>query len=441
MADLARVFERLKDDVSLDEGRLQAAQQWIMEAPDAELFRVNLAEWRRERNWPRTEAITVFLHLVKAGIFDMTWDIHCPQCNVIVAREESLRNATAEHPCRFCLKNVESRLDDHFEVTFTVNPAVRAIRGHVRYEPSANVEIYLRETIPPGERKRVAAQWGPDAALLRFVSWPPVAVNVVPVVTAAPTEVRARFLGGESFELPSGVPPEGAGMFIENKSAVPITLMIENHEMREYRPEERAPRLSGLEVTMVPAFRELFGSETLSDRESLKVRDVTFLFTDIFGSTALYARGGDAAAYTLVRDHFETLFEAIRRNEGTVVKTIGDAVMATFLTPRSGVAAARDALERFAANGARGGVHVRIAVHRGPCLAVTLNERLDFFGTTVNEAARIESECSPDEMVFSSGLLDESGVREALENCRLSPFQARLRGLDRDYDLVRARPA
>jgi class 3 adenylate cyclase len=104
------------------------------------------------------------------------------------------------------------------------------------------------------------------------------------------------------------------------------------------------------------------------------------LFTDIKGSTALYDRVGDLKAFTLVRQHFGVLRDVVAANQGALVKTIGDAVMAGFHDPLNAVRAALQMLaeiRRF--NDAAGTelIGLKIGAHVGPCLAVTLNERLD----------------------------------------------------------------
>src|SRR4029078_1744978 len=93
----------------------------------------------------------------------------------------------------------------------------------------------------------------------------------------------------------------------------------------------------------------------------------------------------------LVRAHFHALLEIISSEKGAVVKTIGDAVMATFVGPDHAMVAGlrmRSAMD--ALNIARGtqDLVVKIGIHEGPCLAVMLNERQDYFCQTVNIAAR-----------------------------------------------------
>ncbi|MGO8264200.1 adenylate/guanylate cyclase domain-containing protein, partial [Rhizobium ruizarguesonis] len=71
-----------------------------------------------------------------------------------------------------------------------------------------------------------------------------------------------------------------------------------------------------------------------------KITSLTFIFTDLRGSTALYERVGDLAAFDLVRAHLRVLHEIVATEAGAVVKTIGDAVMATFPSTDRAVAAA-----------------------------------------------------------------------------------------------------
>ncbi|MBV8093504.1 MAG: adenylate/guanylate cyclase domain-containing protein, partial [Acetobacteraceae bacterium] len=136
----------------------------------------------------------------------------------------------------------------------------------------------------------------------------------------------------------------------------------------------------------------------------MKITSLTFLFTDLKGSTQIYDEVGDLVAYDLVRSHFHVLHDIVAEESGAVVKTIGDAVMATFPTPGRAVAAAlrmRDSVVALrASNGAC--LTLKIGIHEGPCLAVTLNDRLDYFGPTVNIAARVQAQAASRAIVATS---------------------------------------
>src|SRR6202030_1954928 len=103
---------------------------------------------------------------------------------------------------------------------------------------------------------------------------------------------------------------------------------------------KRKPFLTAKRMLSNQTFRDVFKADNLNIDQRLKITSLTFLFTDLKGSTELYQRVGDLAAFDLVRAHFRELHEIVAAEAGAVVKTIGDAVMATFPTPDRAVAAA-----------------------------------------------------------------------------------------------------
>ena len=155
------------------------------------------------------------------------------------------------------------------------------------------------------------------------------------------------------------------------------------------------------------------------------------MFTDLKGSTALYDRVGDIVAYDLVREHFRVLGEIVAAEHGAVVKTIGDAVMATFPTPDRALAAAFRM--RASVKDIRDGdLLIKIGIHEGPCLAVTLNDRLDYFGQTVNIAARVQSLADAKAIFATKPVVENPQVAKMLEagNHRCRPSSSpRLRGV------------
>ena len=155
------------------------------------------------------------------------------------------------------------------------------------------------------------------------------------------------------------------------------------------------------------AFRDLFADAVLRPGDQVAIRRVALLFTDIKGSSELYNRVGDARAYGWVREHYAVLTRAVRQHDGAIVKTIGDAVMAAFSDPADALAAAardprrhRRASTAHAAGPEEGRFVVKLGLHCGPCIAVTLNDRLDYFGRTVNLAARLQGESRGGDIVF-----------------------------------------
>ena len=191
-------------------------------------------------------------------------------------------------------------------------------------------------------------------------------------------------------------------------------------------PNRRRPFLTATRLLSNQTFRDLYRSGTFDPEQRFKITSLTILFTDLRGSTALYDRVGDLAAFDLVRSHFGELLAAVAAEGGAVVKTIGDAVMATFPTPDRALRAAmrmREAMRKI--NEERGGedLALNIGLHEGPCLAVMLDDRQDYFGQTVNIASRVQGLADPTAIlatkpIVESGeaarLVGETGYRTTL---------------------------
>jgi class 3 adenylate cyclase len=163
-------------------------------------------------------------------------------------------------------------------------------------------------------------------------------------------------------------------------------------------------------------FRDLFSEEYLAAGVRLHVGEQTILFSDIVGSTRLYAQAGDPAAFIEVKKHFAQIYERVAAHSGVVVKTIGDAVMAAFSDPTSAIAAAADIHLRFPGpgRGAPSSIQLRISIHTGPCIAVNLNSGIDYFGGTVNTAAKLQRCAGAGETALSEAVHRAPGVTDAL---------------------------
>jgi class 3 adenylate cyclase len=196
-------------------------------------------------------------------------------------------------------------------------------------------------------------------------------------------------------------------------------------------------------MLLLPDFQRLFPQQRLLPDESLDVSRIALIFTDLAGSTALYARRGDPRAYHLVRLHFDTLFTVVNACGGTVVKTIGDAVMAVFQTPAEAMEAAimmQHAIaelnnERQLSDDER--LILKVGVHSGPTLSVTLNDRPDYFGTTVNLAARAQGLSQGRDVVFTEALYHDSEIASNLADWPVISNRAMLKGIENETTIFR----
>jgi class 3 adenylate cyclase len=219
---------------------------------------------------------------------------------------------------------------------------------------------------------------------------------------------------------------------IENRTDVRVlpTVCIAGEALHNLMAKRR-PFLTAKRLLSNQTFRDIYRTDTLDVDQRLKITSLTFLFNDLRGSTELYERVGDLVAFDLVRAHFDVLHEIVASEAGAVVKTIGDAVMATFPTPDRAVAAAlqmRDAMRNLNEERGREDLILKIGIHEGPCIAVTLNDRQDYFGQTVNIASRVQGLATSREIFatgavvqdpLSTGILQKSGLAPLAQNASL----------------------
>jgi class 3 adenylate cyclase len=174
----------------------------------------------------------------------------------------------------------------------------------------------------------------------------------------------------------------------------------------------------------------------------VSIRNLTFLFSDLKDSTAIYDTIGDSPAYARVRDHFDVMNRIIADRRGALVKTIGDAVMAVFPSVEDAIEASLEIQREFTAGEiARGNpaLKVKLGLHRGPCIAVNANDLLDYFGSTVNIAARVQAASIGGDIVVTQDVLTDPGVQQVVERAapEIESFERELKGFSQAFTLYR----
>ena len=183
------------------------------------------------------------------------------------------------------------------------------------------------------------------------------------------------------------------------------------------RVERAAPRDDALTAGRAAAlalFRELFPAEVLAPGRLISIATVTLLVTELEGVEALYDKVGDARAFGLLHEHLRQVTDAATREGGAVVKAVGNGVVAAFNEPAAAVRAAL-AVPKEVATGAGDRLRVRAAVHRGSAMAATINEHLDYFGTTVTTALRLPAMVRGGELALSAAVAGDPTVATLLQ--------------------------
>jgi class 3 adenylate cyclase len=217
---------------------------------------------------------------------------------------------------------------------------------------------------------------------------------------------------------------------LENRteSRVLPTVWIANQTLDDLL-RRRKPVLTAKRLLTNQTFRDIYRTDTLAIGQRLKILSLTFLFSDLKDSTALYDRVGDLVAFDLVNEHFRLLQEIIASERGAVVKTIGDAIMATFETPDRAIAAAlrmREAMSDLGAERQHQSLTLKMGIHEGSCLAVTLNAQQDYFGQTVNIASRVQGVAASRSIVVTEQVVENAQARALLESNGLKTVPRRV---------------
>ena len=296
-------------------------------------------------------------------------------------------------------------------MSFGVNPALikpAAVDDFAKIVASFELEPGINIDLDPGESHYLKTDLKEGNYFL-FIGGDSKALNIVVVGEKAARPQKIHFTCAPGLPpLTIEVAKEGAAeLVIVNKESVKRNLTF-----AKLSPQ-RWP--SAAVVSSLQDFRDLFSSEMLSLNETFSIENLSFLFTDLKGSTEMYERLGDAPAFALVKEHFAIMERLVREHSGAIVKTIGDAVMAVFVEPRAAVQTAVEMIEAFddfeTVAKLKNSIIVKIGIHHGPCIAVTLNERIDYFGTTVNVAARIQGLSDGRDVMASDAIFKESGAR------------------------------
>ena len=453
MSEAETLFVALRQ--SADEDVVDVLERMVRDAPEHDLNKMNALDLAARERLDEERAIATLLNAVGLGIFEMTWNVMCPSCAGVLSTNKSLKTLDrARYNCAFCAAGYEATLDDLVEVTFAVSPRVRKIAAHNPDDLSAaeyyrqifwssaidltgDLEKLLREVtleiveLPPGERAILSLHL-PEATVILFdpVTHTAQFLDVSGEMASERQNLSVVFNKAQVAVDTVALRPGPLRLALENRTERRVlpTVWVANQALDDLL-KRRKPILSAKRLLTNQTFRDIYRTETLAIGQRLKILSLTFLFSDLKDSTELYERVGDLVAFDLVNEHFRLLQEIIASERGAVVKTVGDAVMATFETPDRAIAAAirmREAMSDLGAERQHQSLRLKMGIHEGSCLAVTLNGQQDYFGQTVNVASRVQGLAASRSIVATEAVFQNVNARALLEANGLMPTLSRL---------------
>lgn len=418
-----------------DHQTLDRLYEYFQNADDLSIQRMRPYALADTWKLPRRTVLETFLQATRAGILDMYWDLLCPECRGVTEDHKRLGDLSGHSHCNTCQINFDAHFDQNVEVIFRPNSSIRKVDASVEFcvgSPQRQPHIVFSLVVPP--REQLPFNTILEAGRYRLSASSLEGSQTLVASTDGPTtaDFHADTLGWNSDFLKIALTP--------NIRLFNDTDFTQTFQMERVTWSDQAA--TAADVTTLQVFRDLFSSEVLRAGEEISVGSMTLMFTDLRNSTKLYREIGDAPAFGKVREHFDILEQAVAKEDGAIIKTMGDAVMAAFRKPVSAVRAVWNVQRELTARGVPP-LSIKVGIHHGPCIVVNLNDRLDYFGSTVNVAARLPHFSAGGELIISGEIRNDPEVTQFLETTAapnsVSRFQGEIRGYDNSMDMWRVK--
>jgi class 3 adenylate cyclase len=443
---LEQKIDALKSFPVLKNEHIQIFKEAILKEDDWGLIHINPIQFSKKYSIPSSDGVNLFIHSSKIGLMDMSYQMVCPRCGGYAFSHNSLDTIQPdEFFCSVCYIKNQSNLDDMVEVTFSIHMSIKTLQ----INPLGNFNDYFKFYFSPNyikskelldfisTRMRNFIVIDADQTLdIEFDSSINPVFQLICIEKNSSAMLYFKNQGQDIQEidiLPKGFNPDKVEISSHKKS---IKLknrtkeklgIIENYpnpdkiiEIVKAHPTKIENFLTGKMLLNNQSFRDLYRIQNLSKEMNLNIKSLTVMFTDLRGSTEMYDKAGDILAYQLVQEHFQILIESVRKYSGSVVKTMGDAIMATFSNPVEGLLTSLEMMnkinelnEKWKSKGYQ--IGLKVGLHEGSALAVVNDERLDYFGQTVNIAARVQGLASAGEIWLSDSVFNSLGIQNELE--------------------------
>jgi class 3 adenylate cyclase len=407
-ARLATLRQRLIDEDSNPE-LVDRLVQVIETRDPLALSRIRPYELADSWGVSRRSVLELCLLATRAGLLEFQWDLLCPLCRNARASSQALGGVRSNVHCDTCNIDFTVNFDRSVELTFCPNPAIRPVdrNAYCIGGPVDTPHVIVQQLLAPATTRQISTLMEPGRYRVRVLEQ----------------------TGGQFFRVESGAPDANVSFLASTEGwpdlepVVPaspkITLENQTNDEQLFILERMAwtdQAATAAEVIVLQRFRDLFANEALRPGEQISVGSMAIMFTDLRESTRMYYEIGDAPAFGIVMNHFDVLRTAIAAEQGSIVKTIGDSVMAVFPAPAAALRAILNAQSTL--NVVEPGsvaLLLKAGIHYGPCIAVTLNDRLDYFGSTVNIAARLEGQSSGQDVIISEMVFNDPEVVALLD--------------------------
>jgi serine/threonine protein kinase/class 3 adenylate cyclase len=394
---------------------LERLGEFLELAPPQEVARIRPLALARRLGLDPDQMATACLQGAREGLLLLLWDILCPVCRIPSDVKETLKALQSHGRCEACNLDFELDFANSVEMIFRAHPEVRESELGVYCigGPAHSPHVVAQVRVAAGERIELDLRLSEGSYRLRGPQLP--FVFDFRVLPAAPVSRFDANLGrGPDETWPKHLKAGRQTVVLTHDLTHELVARIERSAARE-------DALTAARASTMSLFRELFPGEVLSPGQLVSVANVTLLWTALDHMDDLYRRLGDARAFAIVHEHFRLLNDCVRKEGGAVVKTVGEGLLATFSESVGALRAGLAMQKILSENELTKDLAIRVAVHRGPAMTATLNDHLDYFGSTVAFSSRLTQFARPGEVVLSQPTGDDPQVAALLKLRQLEP--------------------
>lgn len=343
------------------------------------------------------ELITLCLNAAAQGLLTLLWDMICPLCRIPSDLKDTLREMKNHGHCEAC--NIDYELDfaNSVELIFRIHPSVRdsdlqvyCIGGPI-HSPHVVSQVKLRGE----ECMELNLQLLEGGYLLRSPQLQmPCKLHVSKNNTTYRHNVQISALGSQELHLPVGKQCIQLINDFDEEVVIRLEHTVSRHET-----------LTASYVSSLPLFRKLFPSEVLSPQQLVAISNLILLVVDIENAELFYRQKSDAEAFQQLYNYLQLLEQHITEYLGVVIKTKNEGIIASFPEVEKAIHAAISLQKKLRESDC--GLMVKVAVHRGAAMVATINNRLDYFGSTIKSLEYLLKTGETNEVVFSQSIAED----------------------------------
>lgn len=381
------ILDKLKD-TEIKNDHKEFIARLFSQFDDDELYKIQIPFFAEKYNFNQDELLSSFLEATQLGLLDLNWDVICPHCKGKRSRSNMLSELLVEDECKPCKLKFKVDSLNKIDVSFSLNPKYREVPeiSFCAAEPAKKPHILFNDILEPQNNITIRKKLPKKHYRIRSIGKD--YENILEVDDPQNTLVEVEINENKVHQI-----ADNSEINIHNNTKEKVNIIFESLEEPKYA-------LNPLSVFNNPTFKSLFKDQKIRSGVQLKLPEQIILFSDVVDSTKFYQSAGDAEAFKQINAHFKIMDDVIRKHDGIIIKTIGDAIMATFKNIQSATLAAKEAIRAIEQDEVCH-LKLRFSLHKGPVVAVNHNTGIDYFGNTVNLSAKLQAISNANEISIS----------------------------------------